>query len=444
MKLKSTVCTDPDPDDVCQYINRAAQRGHLECLRYLHENGCPCNEQAIDVAVGRGHLECLRFLHEKGCPLTVWTIAWAAAGGHLECLRYLHESGCLWDEGVWATYTYTEPWYDYQKSRREHVQKGTPPPMIKLRPSEEYLLDNDAPLPLNLEVRKLLLATPAGIRQLARKRERQQAERARQHAVQQAERERQHAAQQAERERQQATLAFCAAAQQPAQQATLSDGKKAFLAGSGEKPLSYVRAKVTLQAERERQQAAQQADLLLQVTTGDIKQALHLVRNGETDLTLTNGDEETALHLASRLGQRGVLLALLKAGADPNCINIHGDRPEDLAKDAATRKCFSKNPFMPADSKPDLSPSTQHCLSSNRAPILTKLEELASWSAEDFGKPGTFIALKWLLEAFASDDSLDQQKCVTLVQKLAADESERLRYLRPIVDQMIERLGNRP
>lgn len=457
--MNSTVCTNPVG---CHEISKAAYRGHLECLRYLHEKGYSWNEEATDHAAFFGHLECLRYLHEEGCPCNERTIAEAAAGGQLECLRYLHESGCLWDASVWSICV---TWL--KLDQREHVHRSTPA-MIKLRPSDGYLLDNDAPLPSDLNVRKHLLATPAGIRQLARERERQQAERDRREAAEQAERERQQVAQQAERERQQAAQRAererQQAAQQAAQQATLSDRKKAFLAG--EKPLSYVFAKATLQAERERQQAAQQADLLLQVTTGDIKQALHLVRNGETDLTLTNGDEETALHLASRLGQRGVLLALLKAGADPEIVNIHGDRPVDLAKDSATHKCFhtgppqrpanspgphrsvpphGTNPFMSAETRPKPS-ATQSSSSSSRAlpnpapetksaPVrdiatsLVKLKEFASETSQYHSNNGTVVALRWLGKALASETPYDPaqlREYVAIVSDLAADQSRRL------------------
>ncbi len=242
----STVCTDPRR---CQFTDIAACRGHLECLRYLHEAGCPWwDKEVTRLAAFYGRLECLRYLHEKGCPWNKYATSSAARRGHLECLRYLRENGCPWDATVWEHST-------------EQIKKGTPIDSIGLRPSDEYLLDCDAPLPSDKTLREHLLATPAGVRRLARE-----------------------------------------------------------------------------QRERE------QADLLLQITRGDIKQSLFLIRKGDTDLTLTNSDEETAFHLASRLGQRGVLLALFQAGADPECINIHGDRPVDLAKDAATRKCFHDAP----------------------------------------------------------------------------------------------------
>ena len=48
-------------------------------------------------AAGGGHLECLRYAHENGCPWDVYTCRSAARGGHLECLRYAHENGCPWD-----------------------------------------------------------------------------------------------------------------------------------------------------------------------------------------------------------------------------------------------------------------------------------------------------------------------------------------------------------
>jgi hypothetical protein len=103
-----------------------AQMGHLECLTYALENGCPRERtQIIDVAAKSGQFECLEYLHrEVGCPITATTCAaaatggylnillyahqagatWnasacqaAAAGGHLHCLTFLHQSGCLWD-----------------------------------------------------------------------------------------------------------------------------------------------------------------------------------------------------------------------------------------------------------------------------------------------------------------------------------------------------------
>ena len=49
-------------------------------------------------AVNGGHLECLKYLHDKGCPWDKTTCSSAAEGGHLECLKYLHDKGCPWDE----------------------------------------------------------------------------------------------------------------------------------------------------------------------------------------------------------------------------------------------------------------------------------------------------------------------------------------------------------
>ena len=416
----------------------AVESNHLKCLGIFVKKGLHHhhdNRSATIMAASRGHLECLRYLTDRGyfCGISE-----AAYSGQLECLQHLVGMGIRdgsWDQRVlWTYFTH-------------RIGEGIPVGSIRIRPSDAYLLDNDAPLPSDLNLREHLLATPAGIRQLARERKRQQAERDRREAAEKAERERQQVAQQAERERQQAAQL----AERERQQAARKAAQQA-----------------AQQAERERQQAEherQQADLLLQITTGDIKQALLLVRNGETDLTLTNGDEETALHLASRLGQRGVLLALLKAGADPELVNIHGDRPVDLAKDAATRKCFDTgppqrpgnspgsyrsvpphgtNPFMSAESRLSRS-TTQSGSSSSRAPpnptpetisapvrdiatSLAKLKEFASETSKYHGNNGTVVALRWLRKALASETSCDPQllKYVTIVSDLAADQSRRL------------------
>ena len=46
----------------------AAKYGHLECLKYAHENGCPWDEVTCSEAAENGHLECLKYAHENGCP----------------------------------------------------------------------------------------------------------------------------------------------------------------------------------------------------------------------------------------------------------------------------------------------------------------------------------------------------------------------------------------
>jgi hypothetical protein len=83
----------PWDEDTC---HAAAEFGNLECLKYALENGCPCDDETCDAAAFRGHLECFKYLHENGATWDKDTITAAAAGGHLECLKYLHENGCPW------------------------------------------------------------------------------------------------------------------------------------------------------------------------------------------------------------------------------------------------------------------------------------------------------------------------------------------------------------
>ena len=49
----------------CEY---AAYNGHLECLKYAHENGCPLDEDTFENADFYEYLECLNYLIEKKCP----------------------------------------------------------------------------------------------------------------------------------------------------------------------------------------------------------------------------------------------------------------------------------------------------------------------------------------------------------------------------------------
>ena len=79
----------------CYY---AAGDGHLACLQYAHEHGCPWDESTCYGAVYNGHLECLRYAHEHGCPWGESTCNYATEKGQLECLRYAYENGCPWDK----------------------------------------------------------------------------------------------------------------------------------------------------------------------------------------------------------------------------------------------------------------------------------------------------------------------------------------------------------
>ena len=77
-------------EETCHY---AAAGGHLEVLKYAHENGCPWDERTCYEAAGGGHLDVLKYLHEQGCPWDEWTYQAAAREGHLDVLKYLHEEG---------------------------------------------------------------------------------------------------------------------------------------------------------------------------------------------------------------------------------------------------------------------------------------------------------------------------------------------------------------
>jgi len=72
----------------------AVSFGHLEILKYLHENGCSWNVRSCEIASMKGHLECLKYLHENGCPWNERCCENASYNGHLEVLKYLHENGC--------------------------------------------------------------------------------------------------------------------------------------------------------------------------------------------------------------------------------------------------------------------------------------------------------------------------------------------------------------
>ena len=81
----------------CMY---AAVNGHLECLKYAFEHGCSWDRRVCSYAAKYGHLECLEYAHANGCPWDEFTCCFAAKNGHLECLVYAHENGCPWNKWI--------------------------------------------------------------------------------------------------------------------------------------------------------------------------------------------------------------------------------------------------------------------------------------------------------------------------------------------------------
>jgi hypothetical protein len=136
-------------------INRAAEQGKLEMLKYCVANECPLNLWACARAASGGHLEILKYLREEVKAPWDWrTAARAALNGHLHILKYLFESN--YNQFKYACEDAAKNGHlDCLKYLREtakaHWHSGA------IRKAHEnnhlecvqYLLDNNCPLPRN-------------------------------------------------------------------------------------------------------------------------------------------------------------------------------------------------------------------------------------------------------------------------------------------------------
>jgi hypothetical protein len=77
--------------------SHAAGGGGREVLEWLHNTGCPWNEETCRFAAQGGHLEVLQFAREHGCQWDTGTCAYAAWSGHLAVLQWAREHGCPWN-----------------------------------------------------------------------------------------------------------------------------------------------------------------------------------------------------------------------------------------------------------------------------------------------------------------------------------------------------------
>jgi hypothetical protein len=119
---------DDFDEEACEY---AAMNGHLDCLKYLHEVAkAPWDTETADAAALNGHLHILEYLVErKYDQYDEYACEDAARNGHLDCLKFLHETAkAPWDFRAVQYAQYNATLYNQPECL-------------------QYLLDNDCPLP---------------------------------------------------------------------------------------------------------------------------------------------------------------------------------------------------------------------------------------------------------------------------------------------------------
>jgi hypothetical protein len=70
------------------------------CCKYISEykNTGILNIDVLLFAANYGHLDCMKFAYENGCPWNVYTISFAANYGHLDCMKFAYENSCSLNE----------------------------------------------------------------------------------------------------------------------------------------------------------------------------------------------------------------------------------------------------------------------------------------------------------------------------------------------------------
>ncbi len=77
--------------------NQAIKGGHIDCLKYLTDNGYRCDGRSLIIAVHCGHLNCLEYIYNIGITLVPAIISVAAERGNLDCLQFAFDHECEWE-----------------------------------------------------------------------------------------------------------------------------------------------------------------------------------------------------------------------------------------------------------------------------------------------------------------------------------------------------------
>jgi len=86
---------DSEDDEPTALLSLAASIGVVGVLAELVDNRqCKLTTDACTTAAGRGNLDALVWLRIRGCPWDSESYHCAADAGHVEVLRYVHEHSC--------------------------------------------------------------------------------------------------------------------------------------------------------------------------------------------------------------------------------------------------------------------------------------------------------------------------------------------------------------
>ena len=75
------------------YLRTAAVCGSIQTLQLAKKYGCQLNNYygLCKAAAHNGHLECLKFLHQNGCQIDSAVLSAAAENNHMTCLKYVQD-----------------------------------------------------------------------------------------------------------------------------------------------------------------------------------------------------------------------------------------------------------------------------------------------------------------------------------------------------------------
>ena len=96
------------------------ESGHLSCLKWARENGCPWNELTCKSAASGGHLSCLQWARENGCEHVFWICEYdIRCSSHLPLIlcpgadKYEHLLIRWWGQFCWCKSDWLmECWYN--------------------------------------------------------------------------------------------------------------------------------------------------------------------------------------------------------------------------------------------------------------------------------------------------------------------------------------------